>query len=114
MELIFGFDYLQFSDVFRMYKNITVGNRLRFALNAYMQTPKNGQTHSNNCLSLFDYFWGLVLKGLIKDPCRNMCRGKVGGLKMRRILTVAKVLILHLKWIFSNIGRVMSTNQNRK
>ena len=26
--------------------------------------PQNGQTHSNNCLSVFDHFVGLVLKGL--------------------------------------------------
>ena len=27
-------------------------------------TPQNGQTHSNNCLSVFDHFVGLALKGL--------------------------------------------------
>ena len=26
---------------------------------------QNGQTHSNNCLSVFDHFVGLVLKGLM-------------------------------------------------
>ena len=26
--------------------------------------PQNGQTHSSNCLSMFDHFVGLVLKGL--------------------------------------------------
>ena len=27
-------------------------------------TPQNGQTHSNNCLSVFDHFVGLAFKGL--------------------------------------------------
>ena len=36
-----------------------------------MQIPQNGQTHSNNwsaianCLSVFDHFVGLALKGLL-------------------------------------------------
>ena len=39
-----------------------------FLLSLSASTRQNGQTHSNNstnCLSVFDYFMGLVLKGLI-------------------------------------------------
>ena len=39
-----------------------------------MPTPQNGQTHSTirrqlptNCLSVFDHFVGLALKGLIQN-----------------------------------------------
>ena len=32
--------------------------------NPLSTTPQNGQTDSNNCLSVFDYFMGLALKGL--------------------------------------------------
>ena len=34
-------------------------------LNPLSANLQNGQTHSNNCLSVFDHFVGLVLKGLM-------------------------------------------------
>ena len=38
-----------------------------FILTFYMPTPENGQTHPNNCLSMFDHFVGFELKGLSID-----------------------------------------------
>ena len=50
-----------------------------WSLNLQALTPQKGQTHSNNlsalpmnCLSLFDLFVGLELKGLT-DHIRNIC-----------------------------------------
>ena len=38
-----------------------------------MATPENGETHSNNSVSVFDHFWRLALKGLrqIFPSCKN-------------------------------------------
>ena len=37
-----------------------------------MPTPQNGQTHSNNLLTVFDHFVGLALKGL-NTPFAENC-----------------------------------------
>ena len=54
-----------------MYPVVSQSNRMNaYGLNLtlWAPTPQNGQTHSNNssaeCLSVFDHFVGLVLKGL--------------------------------------------------
>ena len=58
------FEQISISDQISLYKHI----RQNTFLILYAQISQNGQTQSNNssanCLSVFDRFVGLVLKGL--------------------------------------------------
>ena len=84
-------------------------------LTLYALTPQNGQTHSNNSLSVFDHFVGLAIRGLrlnlenIAERCAIL-RCSIYHILLRNISKCSYIYTYNITILFWNWNHC-STNE---